>query len=207
MILQFLKKPFLLHHMQALQGAMDEEIALQGQCSFFGLRNDFWQILGLDTAYVDGDLADPQAQWVADTRNAVPHKQGILLSHHQPFSAFETVSTKILDRLAPVLKQNLILAWWWGHEHRCAHYSPHNNVRHGRCIGYGGLPIVADQMPNPDGVTYEFQDFVAASKPPFAHFGFAVFDFDADKLHVQYLGEYGVPHIEEDIVAASGASN
>jgi hypothetical protein len=178
----------------------------QGGCSFFGLQNDFWQILGLDSAYVDGDFVDPQPQWVLDTRSAAPHKQGVLLSHHQPFSGFEAACPKLLEKLAPVLNQNLVLAWWWGHEHRCAIYSPRNDVRYGRCIGYGGVPIMAETMPCPDGVAYAYQDFVAGTKPQFARFGFTVLDFNKDKLHVQYLGENGVPHMVEDIVAAAQAA-
>jgi hypothetical protein len=176
----------------------------QQQCSFFGLQNDFWQILALDTAYVDAQLRDPQPQWVSDTRNGAPHKKGILLTHHQPFSSFENIPGDILKALSPVLEKELILAWWWGHEHRCVLYEPRADVRYGRCIGYGGVPIVADNKPNPPGVIYRYRDFVPGISPPFARFGFAVMDFNHDQLHVRYLRENGVPHREEDILASAG---
>jgi hypothetical protein len=178
----------------------------QQQCSFFGLENDFWQILGLDTAYVDGALEAPQPDWVLKTRTSATHKKGILLTHHQPFSAFEIAPPNVLPPLKPVLDQNLILAWWWGHEHRCALYDPRDGVRYGRCIGYGGVPIVAETQANPPGVIYQYQDFVAGSNPHFARFGFAVLDFNQDQLRVQYLGENGAPHWQEDIVAVVGAA-
>lgn len=184
----------------------DRRFRRQQQCSFFGLENDFWQILGLDTAYVDGALQPPQADWVLKTRTNAPHKKGILLSHHQPFSAFEQAPPGVLPPLKPVLDQNLILAWWWGHEHRCAFYDPRDGVRYGRCIGYGGVPIVAETQPNPPGVSYQFQDFVPGSQPHFARFGFAVMDFNQDQLRVQYLGETGAPHQQENIVALAGAA-
>jgi hypothetical protein len=185
----------------------DARFRRQQQCSFFGLQNDFWQILALDTAYVDGDLAGPQPQWVLDTRTAARHKKGILLSHHQPFSAFEAASPNVLNKLKAVTDQNLILAWWWGHEHRCAFYEPRPEVRYGRCIGNGGVPIVAEKQGNPAGVSYQFQDFVAGMNPAFARFGFTVMDFNQDRLHVQYLGENGIPHQEEDIVAVTAAGS
>lgn len=179
----------------------------QQQCSFFGLENDFWQILALDTSYVDGTVVDPQPQWVLDKRSGALNKKGILLSHHQPFSAFEPAPAGVLRDLKSVIDQNLILAWWWGHEHRCVFYEPRPEVRFGRCIGYGGVPIVAETQLNPPGVTYQFQDFVARTTPPFGRFGFAVMDFNQDQLHVQYLGENGVPHQEEDIVTAVAAGS
>lgn len=184
----------------------EPRFARQKQCSFFSLENDFWQILALDTAYVDGTVYGPQPQWVANMRNAGRNKKGILLSHHQPFSAFEHAPPQILPALKPVLDQNQILAWWWGHEHRCTFYAPQNGVPYGRCIGYGGVPILAESPTNPPGVTYQYQDFVAGSKPPFARFGFAVMDFNNDMLHVRYLGENGIPHQQEDIVAVATAA-
>jgi hypothetical protein len=68
------------------------------------------------------------------------------------------------------------------------------------------VPILAETQGNPSGVTYQYQDFVAGADPPFVRFGFAVMDFDQDKLHVQYLTENGVPHQQEDIVAVAGAA-
>jgi hypothetical protein len=184
----------------------DRRFRRQQQCSFFGLENDFWQLLALDTAYLDADLAEPQPKWVLDARNSAPHKKGILLSHHQPFSAFEDAGPEILKKLKPVTDQDLILGWWWGHEHRCAFYAPRPEVRYGRCIGYGGVPILAETQYNPPEVIYQYQDFVAGGDPLFARFGFAVMDFDNQKLHVQYLGENGIPHQQEDIVAVAGAA-
>ncbi len=160
----------------------------------------------MDTAYVDGTLVEPQPQWILERRNSARNKKCILLTHHQPFSAFEPASADILSALKPVTDQNQILAWWWGHEHRCAFYDARPEVRYGRCIGYGGVPILAEKQVNPPGVSYQYQDFVAGMNPAFGRFGFAVMDFNEDKLHVTYLGENGAPHQEEDIVAASRAA-
>lgn len=181
----------------------DARFALQQQSSYFSLENDFWQILALDTAYDDFALAGDQADWVLRTRSASPSKNGILLSHHQPFSSYEAAPDTILNGLKPALDRDLILGWFWGHEHRCAFYQPRNHIQYGRCIGYGGVPVLAPTGPMPAGVQYEFGDWVVGTDPHFARFGFAVIDCANEHLHVQYLIEDGSPHNEEDFTPAA----
>ena len=62
----------------------DPRFAKQAQTSFFHLYNDDWQIFGLDTAWDDNGLKDPQAEFVMRTLST--HKQKtIVLTHHQFF--------------------------------------------------------------------------------------------------------------------------
>jgi len=178
----------------------DPRFARQGQSSYFSLENDFWQVLGLDTAYEDFDLAGGQADWVLATRNAAAAKTGVLLSHHQPFSLYEPAPDTILNRLQKPLERGWITAWFWGHEHRCAFYAPTDHVQYGRCIGHGGVPVLAPDGPAPVGIQYEFGDWVVGTDPHFARFGFAVADCDNGRMRVQYLNEDGVPHYSEEIV-------
>jgi hypothetical protein len=184
----------------------DPRFRRQKQCSFFGLENDFWQILALDTSYKDGDLYGEQAAWVAQTRNGDPRKKGILLSHHQPFSAFETAFPELLNKLRPVLDAKQVLAWWWGHEHRCAFYKPQPGVPYGRCIGNGGVPVLGSNANSPDMISFVYEECVPGTDPPFARFGFVVLDFNDQALHVRYLGETGLPYREEDIVELATAA-
>jgi hypothetical protein len=184
----------------------DKRFARQAQSSYFSLENDFWQILALDTAYKDFDLEGDQAKWVLDSRTAKKGKQGILLTHHQPFSSYEAVSDGILKKLRPVLGSNLILGWFWGHEHRCAFYQPQKNIQYGRCIGHGGVPVLAPSAPMPEGVKYEFGDWVVGTEPHFARFGFAVVDCANERMHVQYIMEDGKPHNEDDVSSAARAA-
>jgi hypothetical protein len=181
----------------------DPRFARQAQSSYFCLENDYWQILALDTAYDEFDLHGNQAEWVLRTRSAAPTKRGILLSHHQPFSSYESVPDTILTRLRGTLERDLILAWFWGHEHRCAFYQPQNHIQYGRCIGHGGVPMLAPSDLMPAGVSYEFGDWVADNEPHFAKFGFAVIDCDADRIHVQYINEDGAPHNVENFTSDS----
>ena len=179
----------------------DARFAAQNQSSYFSLQNDFWQILGLDSAYDEWDLAGRQADWVAETRRQSPGKKGMLLSHHQPFSAFEPPpdNSKLLKRVQPVLDQHLITAWLWGHEHRCAFYKPLHNLPFGRCIGHSGVPVFARSEDTlPQDVTYEFGDWVLETEPRFARFGFVVIDCQNDHMKVQYVDENGTPHNFDD---------
>jgi Calcineurin-like phosphoesterase len=185
----------------------DPRFARQAQSSYFSLENDFWHILALDTAYSDFDLHGDQSDWVLRTRSAAPAKKGILLSHHQPFSSYEPAPDTILKRLQPVLERDLILGWFWGHEHRCAFYQPRSHVQYGRCIGHGGVPVLAPSAPMPAGVSYEFGDWVVGTDPHFARFGFSVIDCANQRMHVQYVMEDGIPHNEEDFTSAASAAS
>jgi hypothetical protein len=185
----------------------DPRFERQGKSSYFSLENDYWQILALDTAYKDLDLEGDQASWVLQSRTAKPEKKGILLSHHQPFSSYEPAPGTILNRLQPVLDKDLILGWFWGHEHRCAFYQPRNRIQYGRCIGHGGVPALAPSGSLPSGVSYEFGDWVVGTEPHFARFGFAVVDCANERMHVQYIMEDGTPHNEEDVTSATRAAS
>ncbi|MBV9358576.1 MAG: metallophosphoesterase, partial [Chloroflexi bacterium] len=55
--------------------------------SYFSLEGDDWQVLGLDSAYADHDLAGSQQQWLAEKLQT--GRRTLLLSHHQPFSAYD----------------------------------------------------------------------------------------------------------------------
>ncbi len=127
--------------------------------SYFCLQNRWWRIVALDTGYhcsKDGDLLLialhlkhdstklPAAcvTWLEQTVFADPNDRRpvILLTHHQPFSAFkqENVYPQVVPPLTPFLDR--VAIWFWGHEHRLALYAKHQNIR-GRCIGHGGIPI------------------------------------------------------------------
>jgi len=175
----------------------DSRFLRQGQCSFFKLRNDHWTLLGLDTAYEDQDLKAAQAGWVAEELR--DGSKGILLSHHQPFSDYETGGEKLIAQLKPVLDRGRSRAWFWGHEHRCALYAPRYGIQYPRLIGHGGVPVYASSAKPPDGVLYEYQDSYETGLESWALFGFAVLDFDGPRIRVRYINEYGQQHHEETL--------
>jgi hypothetical protein len=111
-------------------------------CSYFALQNKGFTIICLDTAYEDFKLAGQQLEWCKRIINqAGGSRKIILLSHHQPFSAFEPGGKDLVAQLDPILQSGRILAWYWGHEHRCVVYNRHPKwSTYGRCIGHGGYP-------------------------------------------------------------------
>jgi hypothetical protein len=114
---------------------------LNQRFSYFALANDYFLMVGLDSAYADCDLAGKQVTWLEALRARLPGRKLILLSHHQPYSAFEGGAGAMVQKLKPLLDARGVAAWFWGHEHRCVLYDAHPawSVL-GRCIGHGGYP-------------------------------------------------------------------
>jgi hypothetical protein len=181
----------------------DPRFAEQNRCSYFALANDHWQILGLDSSYKDPDNADlqaPQGEWLADrVRNAASGT--ILLTHHQPFSPYEQVTTPLAATVATALGRN-VDAWLWGHEHRCAVYEPeivsgryHANADYTAVVGHGGVPNLLSAPSAPgvdhDAIKWELADYYQVGDDRWGLGGFAVLTFTGPKLEIQYYDEYG----------------
>jgi 3',5'-cyclic AMP phosphodiesterase CpdA len=179
----------------------DDRFANQQQSSFFSLVNGHWKILGLDTAWDDAALRDPQPSWIDDELSSTSHKV-LLLSHHQPFSVYEPSSTALLEKMEPLLAKHSVTGWFWGHEHRCMLYASHMNVDFGRCIGHGGVPVYMWHRET-DGYRkpglYEYRKFIQRGAERWALFGFALLDFDGPVLKVTYIDEDGERHKQETI--------
>ena len=122
---------------------------------FFCLENQYWRILGLDTAYAGGRLKpqsdqDPiagQWNWLLE-RLRSSKKANILLTHHQPVSAHHQEwmdSTTLRNDAKDLLNQegigqDAIFGWFFGHEHRCALYRDTALPYNARLIGNGCIP-------------------------------------------------------------------
>ena len=172
----------------------------QNGCSYFCLENKHWQIFGLDTAYSEYDLHGNQAEWVKKLRAERPDSKAVMLSHHQLFSLYgEKESPKVEDKLKSVLETDRVRAWFWGHEHRCAIYQRRHYIQSPRLIGHGGVPVWAPRKPKPLGVEFEYSAFLESGLEQFQRFGFAVLDFDDDKIGVRHIGEDGEPYWTETL--------
>jgi hypothetical protein len=185
----------------------DPRFALQSGCSYFALTNDHWQILGLDSAYKDPDLADlmePQSEWISEHLDRAAGRGTILLSHHQPFSAYEQVQTPLAATVAQAVgSERKVEAWLWGHEHRCTVYEPDivtdekygDTANYTAIVGHGGVPrLVSPQTRagvNQDAIKWEFADYYEVGDDKWGLGGFAVLTFQASKLEIQYYDEYG----------------
>ena len=177
----------------------DPRFALQQNASWFLLENDDWQIFGLDSSWAPpdisgmaGDFYGMQADVLHKIRSENRHKGGILLTHHQPFSAFgDTDSPKMVEKLAPTLNEGLLRAWFWGHEHRCAVYKPWRNVVYPCLTGNAGIPVPWKNSSVPASVRWQWSDSKDVGGKKFATMGCVVLDFTANKVMVTFHNEDG----------------
>ncbi|MBI4903953.1 MAG: metallophosphoesterase [Acidobacteria bacterium] len=128
----------------------------QRETHFF-VQNKWWTIVGLDTAYKDHDLMDEEVDWLKRILQQAGDRKIVLFSHHQPFSLLDSQGPKLVNKLKDILEARRILAWYWGHEHRCVLYDKHPKWGlFGRCIGHGGFPYFRDQLgPTVDKLTFK----------------------------------------------------
>jgi len=175
----------------------DQRFFRQNQSSYFLMENDHWQVFGLDTSFDPrdfsgdiGELYGEQAAWVAQKRAATPNKKCLILTHHQPISAYDVVKENLERRLRPIQTNGQIDAWFWGHEHLCAVYDSYEKIRYPVLLGHGGFPekpkikrLGAPPI-NYEWLTVDTQGFVL--------FGFAVLDFDGAKIDVRLVDENDV---------------
>ena len=142
------------------------------------------------------------ATYVTQVAAGLGAKKLLLLSHHQLVSVYSPGDLgKVLPRkLATVLADEQVTAWYWGHEHRCMAFEAAGGVRYPRCLGHGGVPVLAHRrtrrsrrpacgrsVPTSPGAKH------------WARFGFAVLDFDGPQISVRYRNELGVDTHPETI--------
>lgn len=123
------------------------------ESSYFCLVNDFYQVIGIDTAfYGNGRYKDKQLRdWLHErlVSGRQSGKTTVLLSQSEPYgpSGGASVAARELrdlyvKDLSDWAQQGLIHAWFWGDEHYAALYRPSNETPFvGSCIGHGGYPF------------------------------------------------------------------
>ena len=128
--------------------------------SYFCLRNEHWQILGVGAPPQIGKPTDAisaipsvdakEVQWHQHKLNGAAGRKSVMLSHYQLFTASGNIGRTEDNRplaLNPVLyeafKSNLsdIDLWLWGHEHNMVAFEPYAGLSKGRCIGSGAIPV------------------------------------------------------------------
>lgn len=130
------------------EGYFDSILPDFGQASsYFALSTEHFLLIGLDTGYVDGDLAGNQVGWLQAVLASAGDRKVILFTHHQPFSLYEKPGLMLQSKLAPLLASRRIVAWYWGHEHRCVIHDTHPLWGFkGRCIGHSGFPYFRKEL-------------------------------------------------------------
>src|SRR6185436_12974337 len=83
----------------------------QQPSSYFAHQNQNWLLIGLDTAYVDHDLAQDQLQWLTQLILGANGRKVVLFSHHQPFSKFDDGGKKLRATIQTLLTNRSIHYW------------------------------------------------------------------------------------------------
>jgi hypothetical protein len=180
----------------------DPRFAGQQGSSYFCLENKCWQLLGLDSSYIDEDLAGRQGEWVAEKQGESKRKT-MLLTHHEPFSSFVEVDPPMLKRLEPAFDVRPVDAWLWGHEHLCCTYDPSLKpyLGFGSCIGHGGVPVLLDKKePLEPGVAWRAEEYELEEGDPWQLFGFAVLDFNGPSIDIRYYDQHGGEPVHSDLI-------
>ena len=205
-------------------GLMKNGQPLGQKASFFGLENEHWRIIALDTGY--NSVGWPLIEYILQPRCALRPKQlewlrrvaprkddprgTIVLSHHQCFSRYDYWYPKQARQLAQFVTGPVL--WFWGHEHRVAIYSefsvPGGVQTFGRCIGHGGMPVeLPPATPKYSQCVVEFTDnrvYPNDEDLVIGFNGFARLLMRGNQLTVQYVDVYGAVVFSEVWLTKSG---
>jgi len=200
----------------------DGSVAAPQAASYFCIETPGWILLGLDTGYhsggfvafsstpgikaipalnVDARFDNKMLQWLKQTMDTLRaqgsgHKPVLVLTHHQPFSPFESAYRKPVEQLAQSgVLDGREFVWLYGHEHRltvCTKQSLATGLEaHPRCIGHGGMPVEVSRpnQPMPDVLYYDPRRHPIDQDDPKTAVGFnghVVLLFEGALLTIEY---------------------
>jgi hypothetical protein len=186
----------------------DARFAGQGGRSYFCLGNESWQLIGLDSAYKDPDVPDLQEEqlpWLSALLEPADRPATILLTHHQPFSAWEAIGSPLAASVCGAVGERQVAGWLWGHEHRCAVYAPeieyrayHDAAAYTAIVGHGGVPnlLSGPEVPVLDaldasGVRWQNTESYTVGEDTWSYGGYAVIEIRGEQATIQYYDELG----------------
>lgn len=186
--------------------------ALSQPASYFCLRNDNWQFIALDTGLHDRIpgrgptyLEESEVEWLDDKLRTAGSRQTVLLSHHQLFSAYESIGETYYNESLYAQVSDLIervALWFWGHEHRMAIYETFDALKpslaRARSIGRGVEEAPAAPVFPEVRVKH-------SSELPEDTYGYAIVELKDAGAHVDYFldTDAGTPVFGETIGAAA----
>ena len=190
--------------------------------SYFCLRNEHWQILGIGAPPEVGKPTDAisavpsiepkEVLWHKHKLDNAQGRKSIMLSHYQLFTASGNIGRTSDNRplaLNPILyeafKSDLpkIDLWLWGHEHNLVAFEPYAGLSKGRCIGSGAIPVALLWQPYkqlPDlALPQQFDsapkinlDCQLTHDGDHYHHAFCVLSIDGDRGEMNYFEVEGV---------------
>lgn len=169
--------------------------------SYFCLRNADWQLLAMDTGLHDHDpfgvtnaetfLEETEVAWLADKAANAGGRKTILLSHHQLFSAYESidkgpVNQKLFGQLSPQVLPGAT-AWFWGHEHNLTVYQRYLGTL-GRCLGCSAVPVAVSSLDldRPEFPDVPREPVRLGNDGALYHRAYALVDLDGPRATVTY---------------------
>jgi len=199
------------HDMYAGGGPYYTTIDMLGQpASYFCLRNSQWQFIALDTGLHDAEpvggsttfLEDTEVEWLKDKIANAGGRKTVLLSHHQLFSAYESlgpnkINQGLLDQVKDVLPQ--VTAWFWGHEHNLVIFERFQNIL-ARCIGHGAFPVGVDELGRPDpAVPIQAVTLAPDQNGGLLQHGYALIDLNGASAKASYFQYDALTRQEQEL--------
>ena len=165
--------------------------------SYFCLRNADWQFVAMDTGLHDDDafgcsptyLEDTEVAWITDKIRTAAGRRTVLLSHHQLFTAFDSVGcpASVNPRLSAQIGSLMpdVTAWFWGHEHNQVIYKPFQGVL-ARCVGHGAYPVGITEIGAIKFPDVPVVDVTLAKGPSFYSHGYVIMTLDGPRATASY---------------------
>ena len=178
--------------------------AFKQGASYFKIRTEYWQFIGLDTAYAGGCLNRPEVKvqwdWLVGNLSVKALLSTIFLTHHQPVSAHAqefSDSRPLYDDVQTLMAQtqpNPIFGWFFGHEHRAIVYDDKATGFKARLIGNGAIPHDAEnEVKCDDGCTPITCVNTGTWGDGNAISSFVFLTVDGPTLTVEYIDQNGQP--------------
>lgn len=174
--------------------------------SYFCIRSDRYQIIGLDTAYhEDGRHNNPKLQeWFAARMKEGTDKKliTILLTPNEPYELGTSGTTKLYEDIKQKLGNGKIFLWFWGNTHYCTFFDRSAQTPfYASCIGHAGFPVEREKILNQknqnDRIVEGFKPpakwvdtsyrFDSNIRPDLANSGFVLLTLEKDSVKLQYL--------------------
>ena len=181
---------------------------LKQRASYFCLHNDHWQFQAMDTGYNDYNpftvssnvtsLTKTEAAWHQERLQEAKAagRRTVLLSHHQLFTAYDSIGSEAVNGLLLSVFKDLLDAvsiWFWGHEHDLAIYEPYMGLERGRCVGCSAIPVLVESNRAPKFDTPLVSDPVNSGQPiqlgdngTVYNHGYAIMSLQGAKASVAY---------------------
>ena len=141
-------------------------------------------------------MQDTEVTWLTDKVNNAGVRKTVLLSHHQLFTAFDSidgqeVNMRLASQIGPLLPK--LTHWIWGHEHNFVLYDSYMNLARSCCLGHGAFPVGIDEVvkvpKHPDVPVIKGDDgnpIRADTTGGLCNHGYAIIDLDGASGKVSY---------------------